>query len=428
VSFSDSAMRDAFPGVSADDEEPAGEAYWESVLAEAAVALLPGNTRATGNSLLPVARPPVSATGQQSRATLYADVAGMLDGTLPSPPEPDVLRRSDGVSLFYAGQVNLVFGDPESGKTWLCLAAVAETLTRGRSALVLDLDHNGAAATVSRLIDLGAPESALRDPQRFRYAEPEDGAEVLAIVADAGTWHPYVIVLDSVGEVVPLFGGSSNSPDDFTRVHAAVMKPLAMGGAAVLCVDHLAKNSESRAMGSTGTAAKKRAVGGVSLRVTIADQFAPGHGGSAHVTIAKDRHGGLRQHCGNADREPLAGTFVMRVDDTGPSWHIAAPADGQRNPAEAPEQADLDALAALDPAPASVRDVADRLHWKWKRAGDSLRAFRALPAVLPVAHTGVGQHGNTPSEPVRCRECPAECRQVIWPRCFHECWPRRVMG
>lgn len=371
--------------------------YWRSLLADD-VAVLPGNSRATSNGVLPVAGPPVSATRQHSPATLYADVAGMLDGTLPRPPEPIVLRRSDGVSLFYMGQVNLVFGDPESGKTWLCLAAVAETLSRGHSALVLDLDHNGPHATISRLIDLGASETALRDPGRFRYAEPEDGAQVIAIVADAATWHPHVVVLDSVGEVVPLFGGSSNSPDDFTRVHAAVMKPLAMGGSAVLCIDHLAKNSESRAMGSTGTAAKKRAVGGVSLRVTIADQFAPGHGGSAHVTIAKDRHGGLRQHCSNADREPLAGTFVMQMQDGRPTWHVAAPADGQRNPAEAADQADLDALAVLDPRPSSVRDVADRMHWNWKRACDALREFRALPAVLPVADTGVQQHGNTRSD------------------------------
>jgi len=50
------------------------------------------------------------------------------------------------------------------------------------------------------------------------------------------------------------------------------------------------------------------------------------------------------------------------------------------------------------PPPSSVRDAADRMRWNWKRAGDALRAFRALPAVLPVADTGVQQHGNTPSD------------------------------
>jgi hypothetical protein len=87
----------------------------------------------------------------------YVDVAALLDGTLPEPPAPDLLRRSDSNALFYAGQVNLLFGDPESGKTWVALAAVEEALHKGGTALVVDLDHNGPAATLSRLVALGAP-------------------------------------------------------------------------------------------------------------------------------------------------------------------------------------------------------------------------------------------------------------------------------
>jgi len=371
------------------------------------VAVLPGNTRATGNTgavhVLPVAVPPSGQHGNTPATPLYADVAALLDGTMPEPPRPEVLYRSDGHALFYSGQVSLIFGDPESGKTWLCLAAVAETLTHGRRALVVDMDHNGPHATVARLVLLGAPESALRDPARFRYIEPEDGIELLAVVGDSKTWQPDVVVLDSVGEVVPLFGRSSNNPDDFTHVHALIMKPLAMAGAAVLCVDHLAKGSESRAQGSTGTAAKRRAIGGVSLRMTIRDAFTPGRGGAAHITVNKDRHGGLREHCPTGDREPLAGTFTMTVEDDLTRWQIRAPAGDERNPAEAADPADVDALKALDPPPHSVRDVAERMTWNWKRAGDALRDFRVLPRVLPVADTGVQQHGNTASN--TCTAC-----------------------
>ena len=363
------------------------------------VAALPGNTWATGNigavHVLPVAGPLVSATQQHAPGTLYADVAALLDGTMPKPPKPLYLHRTDGCALFYPGQVSLVFGDPESGKTWICLACVAEALAHGHTALVIDLDHNGPHSTISRLIMLGAPETALRDPARFRYAEPEDGAELVAIVRDAPTWKPDVVVLDSLGEIVPLFGRSSNSPDDFTFVHSLVMKPLAVGGAAVLCIDHLAKGSESRAQGSTGTAAKRRVIGGVSLRVTIRDAFTPGKGGAAHLTVSKDRHGGLRQHCPTGDREPLAGTFVMTAQDDETEWRIVAPQGGDRNPAELADAADVEALGKLDPPPTSVRDVADRMHWSWKRAGDALREFRALPVVLPVADTQGPATGNT---------------------------------
>ena len=32
--------------------------------------------------------------------------------------------------MFYKGQVNMLFGEPESGKTWVALAAVSEALYR----------------------------------------------------------------------------------------------------------------------------------------------------------------------------------------------------------------------------------------------------------------------------------------------------------
>ncbi|MEV8029617.1 AAA family ATPase [Cellulosimicrobium funkei] len=350
----------------------------------------------------------MSVTGN----ALYADVAALLDNGIPDPPAPEILARTDGHALFYAGQVSLIFGDPESGKTWIALAAVAESLSLGRRALVLDLDHNGVGATINRLLDLGAPESALRDPERFRYAEPEDGAELLAVVRDCTAWQADVAVIDSLGEVVPLFGGSSNSPDDFTRVHSLIMKPLASSGAAVLCIDHLAKNTESRAMGSTGTAAKKRAIGGVSLRVSVVDAFTPGHGGAASITIAKDRHGGLRQHSPLGDKEPVAGTFRMSTIDDKTTWTVHAPSTGERNPAEAADPADVEALKNLNPPPRTVREARDRMNWRMERATAAMREFRALP----VTDTGGAVTGNT-----SCGTCGEPVDPVLAASGFSHC-------
>ena len=41
----------------------------------------------------------------------------MLAGGLPEPPAPVLLTRADGHAMFYEAQVNLLFGDAESGKT-----------------------------------------------------------------------------------------------------------------------------------------------------------------------------------------------------------------------------------------------------------------------------------------------------------------------
>lgn len=365
---------------------------------EETVAPLPGNDGKQGNAPLPVSHPLCGKPGNAP----YVDIASLLDGGLSEPPAPHVLARSDGISLFYAGQVNWVFGDPEGGKTWICAAAAVEQLNHGHRVVWVDLDHNGPDAIVSRLMQMGASPDALRDLDRFRFIEPDDRATLRQVVEDAVTWKPAVIVVDSIGELLPMFGVSSNSPDDFTTVHAHVLKPLAKTGAAVIAVDHLAKNTDSRNSGPGGTAAKRRTIGGTSIRVTVKEAFTPGHGGAAHLAVNKDRHGGLRAHCPTGDREPYAGTFVLTtVDDDCLDWRIAAPGADTRNPDEQAPADDVAALASLDPPPSGVRDAAARMSWRTDRAGAALKSLRAQPnPPLPVTDTGGGKRVTTPERAV----------------------------
>jgi hypothetical protein len=258
---------------------------------------------------------------------LYSDVAALLDGTLPEPPKPVLLTRTDGHALFYAGRVNVFFGDPEVGKTWVALAACVEALRSGRRVLFMDLDHNGIEAIVANLLLLGAPVSAMRDPDVFRHCEPNDVVEVRQVVADCEVWRPAVAVVDSLGELLPMMGMSSNSSDEYTLANARVLQPLADAGAAVVAIDHLAKNFTSRAAGPTGAVAKRRALGGAAIRVKAGRQFVPGKGGSALLIVNKDRHGGVRRHCPSGEREPLAGTFVMDPADSNGAvgWRVLPP-------------------------------------------------------------------------------------------------------
>lgn len=324
-------------------------------------------------------RSPFPDTGVGERGTpLYVDVAALLDGGLPDPPEPVLLHRTDGHAIFYAGQVNYLFGDPESGKTLVAQAAGAEALLAGRRVVFIDIDHNGPDATVCRFLDMDVPEETLRDPALFRYVEPEDKAHLLAVMADLQEWRPAVAVVDSLGELLPMMGLSSNSPDDFTAAHAATLKKLAVAGAAVVAIDHLAKGTDSRAQGSTGTAAKRRAVGGVSIRVTIEDQFTPGQGGSAFLTINKDRHGGLRKHClPSPGKEQVAGVFKIAAGSDRIDWRVEGPEPGAVPKHDRIDSADLAALDELFPPPSSVRDVKERMRWRSDRAARVLREWRS---------------------------------------------------
>lgn len=315
---------------------------------------------------------------------LYVDIAALLAGGLPEPPKPDVLTREDGHALFYRRKINVLYGDPESGKSWVSFAAAVEALKAGSRVLLIDADHNGAASVVHRLLALGAPLEALTDPERFRYAEPEDREHLLAVIADARDWKPDLVVVDSIGEVLPLLGLSSNSPDDYTLANRLVLRPLKLCGACVIAVDHMAKNTASRAFGPTGTAAKRRTFDGASYRVALREPFAPGRGGCCSLTVTKDRHGGVRAHCPVNGKATLpAGLFRLTAVAGGSlSWSVSAPRieDTEPEPDETPKgataAADADALGGLEPPPASVRDVKERMGWGTDRSREALAAYR----------------------------------------------------
>jgi hypothetical protein len=309
---------------------------------------------------------------------LYVDVAALLSHGLPEPLAPSRLRRSDGHALFYAGKVNILFGDPECGKTMIAIAACVEALNDGGRATILDVDHNGPTEIISRLILLGADPGDLSDPDRFRLHEPEEAGELLAVVASMRRWRPAIAVVDSLGEVIPMLGLSSNSPDDYSSAHRTVLTGMADAGAAVIGIDHLPKGETARAHGQTGTVAKRRAINGASLRVTMSEPFVPGRGGAAGLQVHKDRPGGLRAHCPTGDRHQPAGRFVMRTHNDGTtSWHITAPngvADAATdNGVPLDDIADLD---ALDPEPTTVRDVKARLGWGSDRATKTFAAWK----------------------------------------------------
>jgi hypothetical protein len=257
----------------------------------------------------------------------YGDVAALLNGTLPEPPQPVLLRRTDGHHLFYEGQVNTLFGNSEGGKTFIALAACVEDLLAGKRVLFLDLDHNTMQAIVSRMWAMGAPEEKLGDLNWFRYYEPLDRDDILTEVRIAAQWLPHAVVVDSIGEMLPLLGASSDSADDYTIANRDVLQPFANLGAVVIGIDHPAKNKASSALGPCGTIAKKRALGGVSLRVTATKQFDPAHGGEAELRVNKDRHGAVRQHCLFGGHEQKAGTFVLGKRDMygKTAWRVESP-------------------------------------------------------------------------------------------------------
>lgn len=337
--------------------------------------------------------PGLPADPEKPRLVEYIDVARALAGDL-QPPIPTLLRRSDGVGLAYRGRDTVFFGDPETGKSLACAFATRGTLADGGSVAWIDVDHNGAEAILARLLACGVPAAVLADPTRFRLAVPEDAGMLTALVLDIANWAPTLAIIDSIGEVVPMFSRNSNSADDWTAIHQAVIKPLTRRNVATISVDHEAKGSDSRAFGTSGTAAKVRTVDGTMLRFTLLEPFAPGLGGAAKITLRKDRHGGLRKACAPGVREPTVAIFQVEADEHAIRAHLYAPLLEQL---EKSGPTDLEQLQALVPPPKSVRDVQKRMTWSTAKAMTVLRLYREAEALLVTPSKGGVTQQQLPS-------------------------------
>ncbi|MDF2712651.1 MAG: recombinase RecA [Nonomuraea muscovyensis] len=304
---------------------------------------------------------------------LFVDVGAMLDGDLETPA-PSIGMRTDGAHLFYAGASNVLLGDPESGKSLLARSVAADVLFAGGSVLWIDLDHNGAPAILAGFRAWGISEAVLRDRSRFMLAVADDREQVSRIVAYATreATVPTLAVVDSIGELLSLYGANPNADEEYTPVNRAVMAALAKAGACVVSIDHLAKGHDSRSYGASGTVAKKRAVDGAMYRVEVVRPFAPGKGGKARMLLLKDRHGGVRGTSPHGEKSPEAATFELISRDTATDWRLWAPGIQA-----APPQSDLEVVSALVPAPTSAAEVRRVTGWGSTRAGEAFKLWQA---------------------------------------------------
>lgn len=253
----------------------------------------------------------------------WTDLSWILDGDPPEVEPPLILARTDGIHLFYSSRVNGVFGDPDTGKSWLCACAAVECLSRGEAVAWIDIDHNGAPAIVARFLALGADRTSLADPALFRLYEPEDAQDVRVTVLDIiDSVAPALVIVDSIGELIPMLGRSSTDNDDVTTVIRIALTPLARTGAAVVTIDHLPKNPDARTNGfAIGGSAKKRAMDGAYLRAEMIEPLAPGRLGKVRLYIEKDRHGRLKEHSPDGKH---AGSFILDSRETTTSWRVEA--------------------------------------------------------------------------------------------------------
>jgi hypothetical protein len=224
-----------------------------------------------------------------------ADLQAILDGNAQIPA-PTLLRRSDGICLLYPGKLHTFHGEAESGKSWAALLAVKQEIETGHCAVYVDFE-DCAQTLLTRLGHLGL-DPALT-VEYLTYITPTD-----PLGDRASTWlhaflterQPALVVLDGVTEAMHLHGLDPLANVDFAEFRRVLLRPLLRAGAAVVQIDHVTKDANTRGRYAIGSQHKLAAIDGAAFSFSIAKPFAPDADGLITLKVAKDRHGEVCRH------------------------------------------------------------------------------------------------------------------------------------
>ena len=138
------------------------------------------------------------------------------------------------------------------------------------------------------------------DGQRSRWAvcgqqRAEQAVVHLGVAAVMEDLKPTLVILDGVTEAMTLFGLEIKDNRDAARFARSLSKWLAGYGAAVVEIDHVVKNAETRGRYAIGGVHKLNAITGAAYTLDNRTPFGIGRTGKSAVMISKDRPGQLRR-------------------------------------------------------------------------------------------------------------------------------------
>ncbi|WP_308117516.1 DnaB-like helicase N-terminal domain-containing protein [Streptomyces anatolicus] len=274
---------------------------------------------------------PTDATGWG-----FSDLTPVLDGT-HKPQQPAIGARDDGIGLFYPGRVNGIQGESEAGKSWVALVSCLVEMNRGNHVVYLDFEDS-EEGVVSRMLLIGATPDSIH--RLFHYVRPGSTptpVQLRQFIARIGDLGPTLIIVDGVTEAMVMMGLELKENTEIAKFGRMLLRPLADTGAAVVPLDHVVKNNESRGRYALGGVHKLNAVDGVQYMLEAVRPFGINTEGRSRLRIAKDRPAQIRRHALPGGRNPMHwfADLVIRSDgDEFAEAHLYPPIQHHDDPAE----------------------------------------------------------------------------------------------
>jgi hypothetical protein len=268
------------------------------------------------NSLMPantLVTPAVTTLDDDESSWKPIALKDYFDG-LFAAPIATILKRSDGHGLIYTGRVHSIYGESESGKSWVAQIATAECLKADKKVIYIDFESD-AIDIVNRLKALGVSRANLL--QYFTYIRPDGPRD-----SDDPYWQAILepdsaelVIIDGVTESLTMWGGETKDNDAITRWMRIFPRTVATAsGAAVVLIDHITKNAETRGRFAIGGQAKLATIDGAAYLVEPLEALAPGRTGTLTMRVTKDRPGFIRKIAGmwrKSDRTQEAAVFTI---------------------------------------------------------------------------------------------------------------------
>ncbi len=223
------------------------------------------------------------------------DLGPYLDGSHVQE-RAQLLPRSDGQGLLYAGRLHSFHGESESGKSLIAQAEAARVLSSGGRVLYVDFESDPSTVT-GRLLSLGATQDQIG--AGLDYLMPEEGLTTgRALIAfNAVLERSYVLaVLDGVTEALNLVTAGGGKPEEQIAQYVRVLpRRIARDtGAAVVQIDHVTKSTEGRGRYPIGSQHKMDILDGAAYLVEVSAPIGPNLRGVLVLRIGKDRPGNIR--------------------------------------------------------------------------------------------------------------------------------------
>jgi hypothetical protein len=346
------------------------------------------------------------ATGPHTADTTgwdFSDLTPVLDGT-HKPAQPVVGARDDGIGLFYPGRINGIQGESEAGKSWVALISCLVEMNRGNLVVYIDFEDS-EEGVVSRLLLIGGTPQDIAE--RFLYVRPgatPNPAALRAFIARIGALQPTLVIVDGVTEAMVMLGLELKENTEIAKFGRMLLRPLADTGAAVVPLDHVVKNNESRGRYALGGVHKLNAVDGVQYMLEAVRPFGINTEGRSRLRVAKDRPAQIRKHALPGGRNPMhwfADLVIRSEGDEFAEAHLYPPVQHVDDPTDrtAEEEKEAKEETEIKDREAKVLDVLRKSTEPLsKNAVEELiegRASITRRALTRLVHAGhVQQHGG----------------------------------